>query len=296
MKEKLKILMLEDVPSDAMLVQRELKKNGFDFESIVVDNRKDFEYQLTNNLPDIVLSDYSLPQYNGMEALMNVLKLPDFMPFVIVTGSIDEETAADCIKAGATDYVTKERLVRLGSAVKGALDKKESILLRKKAETALLESEEKFRHSFDYANIGMCLINLNGEFIKVNSELSAILKSSSEQLQTETVYKYLNEENVIAFKEIVNKLKPELSTSSEFEMEFIRSDQQNISGFISISLVIDSNKNPLYYVAHFQDISDRKKAQERNRVLLTSVEQSPVSIVITDINGVSNLLIPNLKE
>ena len=122
--DTLRILILEDVPTDAELVKRELRNAGITFTSRFVDTRDDFLKQLEDFSPDIVLSDYSMPQFNGMEALELVKERYPSIPLIIVTGSLNEETATECIKAGADDYVIKEHLTRLGPAVNGAMEKK----------------------------------------------------------------------------------------------------------------------------------------------------------------------------
>ena len=136
--DALRILILEDVPTDAELIERVVRNSGITFTSRFVQTRDDFLKQLEDFSPDLVLSDYSMPQFTGMEALKLVNERFPTIPVIIVTGSINEETAVECLKKGAVDYVIKENLTRLGSAVKGALEMKQ---LREKNEKA--EEEKK---------------------------------------------------------------------------------------------------------------------------------------------------------
>jgi signal transduction histidine kinase len=140
--EAFRILILEDVPTDAELVQRELQKAGFAFTSRCVDTREAFLGELEEFSPDIVLSDYSMPQFNGLEAIKLVKELYPSIPLIIVTGSINEETAVSCMKAGATDYVIKENLIRLGPAVNGTLEKKGLREEKERAEEALKKAHD----------------------------------------------------------------------------------------------------------------------------------------------------------
>ncbi len=133
----MKILIVEDVPSDAELAERELRRGGFDFKSRLVDTEKDFLDALTDFQPDLVISDYMMPDFDGMKALKLALKYDPNLPLVILTGSMNEETAAECMKAGAADYVIKEHITRLPYAVKGALDKKRVRRARAEAELRL---------------------------------------------------------------------------------------------------------------------------------------------------------------
>ena len=133
MNEQLKILLLEDVKYDYDLIIQELRNLDLNYTTQHSSDEKSFHEAVKTFKPDIILSDYSLPQYDGMSALLHTLKVSPQTPFIIVTGSINEEIAVDCIKAGAVDYVTKEHLPRLIYAIKGALKRKENIKGQKNA-------------------------------------------------------------------------------------------------------------------------------------------------------------------
>lgn len=129
--------MLEDVPTDAELVLLELKKGKFDFLHKCVDNRKSFIDALNEFNPDIILADYHLPQFDGISALKLKKEILPDRPFIFVSGAIGEEIAIKMLKAGATDYILKDRLSRLVPAVKRALNEAEEYRKRKKAESEL---------------------------------------------------------------------------------------------------------------------------------------------------------------
>jgi diguanylate cyclase (GGDEF)-like protein/PAS domain S-box-containing protein len=133
----LRILFVEDVPADAEMAARTLRKEGWVFTSIRVETQEEFLSALTEYRPELVISDYALPQFDGMSALRLTIDHDVNLPFIIVTGSINEETAVDCIKTGAWDYVLKERMMRLPFAVKGALERKKIRILQVEAEAAL---------------------------------------------------------------------------------------------------------------------------------------------------------------
>ena len=117
-----RVLMVEDVADDAALIERELRRAGIAGATRRVDSERGYREALRTFAPDIVLSDHSLPQFGASDALrIALLEVPD-TPVIIVTGSLDEETAAEYIKAGAADYVVKHHLERLGPAVLRALD------------------------------------------------------------------------------------------------------------------------------------------------------------------------------
>lgn len=138
MDTKLNVLIVEDVETDAELLERELIKSGIRYISKVVDNRSAYLEALSSFEPAIILSDYGMPSFNGMQALLLREKMLPDVPFILVTGANNEEIAVECMKAGADDYILKNNLTRLGHAFKSALDKKAIVRANK-------ESDEKLR-------------------------------------------------------------------------------------------------------------------------------------------------------
>jgi len=160
MKDRIiRILMVEDTPGDAELAERELRIQGLKFISLRVDAKETFEKALREFGPDIVLSDYALPSFNGMEALKISLQYDPHLPFIILTGSVNEGTAVDCMKAGSTDYVLKRHLARLPFAVTEAIEKKEALQAQQKAEMELRESEERYRSLFQNNYAAMLIVD-----------------------------------------------------------------------------------------------------------------------------------------
>jgi PAS domain S-box-containing protein len=152
MDNKIKILIAEDLSTDRELILRELKRYQLDFTYQAVDNKKEFTAALKAFYPDIVLTDYMMPRFTGMQALQIVKSFNPLIPVIVVTGSMNEETAVECMKAGAADYVIKEHLKRLGPAVLQAI--KNSLVEKEKieAQTKLAENEKLFRFLAENAN------------------------------------------------------------------------------------------------------------------------------------------------
>ena len=148
MDEIIKILHLEDVATDAAIVARKLKTAAFVFKIKVVNTEKDFKRGLDQFSPDVILCDHALPEFNSIEALKIVKEKGLRIPFILVTGAVGEEFAASIVLAGADDYVLKDRLTRLPTAILNCVIKHRSERERK-------EIEEGFRLTFkalkDYA-------------------------------------------------------------------------------------------------------------------------------------------------
>lgn len=134
MERPLKILHLEDLPADAEMVDRILRKAKLRFEKKVVIDKPDFLKALREFQPDIILSDHSLPAFNSLEALKITREEGINSPFILVTATVSEEYAVNVIKEGASDYILKDRLERLPNAVQNALDRRrtEEELLRQR--------------------------------------------------------------------------------------------------------------------------------------------------------------------
>lgn len=147
MTATIRILFLEDLPADAEMAKRELKKAGIEFVGKVVETENDFRNELNGFLPDIIISDYSLPSFDGMSALKIVRKHTHYIPFIILTGSMNEETAVNCMKSGANDYVIKEQIKRLPYAVHEAIEANKIRLEKEKILEELIEAKEKAEES-----------------------------------------------------------------------------------------------------------------------------------------------------
>ena len=143
--EPLRILLVEDVPSDAELIARELTRGGVVFAMTRVDSGESFLESLTSFSPDLILADYNLPGFGGRQALDICRRMTPEIPFIFVSGSIGEERAVESLKAGATDYVIKDRLQRLPSAVQRAIDESQQRREKMRADESLRSSEELFR-------------------------------------------------------------------------------------------------------------------------------------------------------
>ena len=145
MADPIRILLVEDNPHDAELVLKELRSAGFDPDWRRVDNEADFLAALETR-PELILSDYSLPQFDALKALELVRDRCLPIPFIIVSGSIGEETAVAAMKRGATDYLLKDRMMRLGQSVRQVMEAVRLARERHAADAALLASENRFQN------------------------------------------------------------------------------------------------------------------------------------------------------
>ncbi len=171
---RLKILHLEDDPADALLVQEILRDEHVDCEIVVVSKPADFERELAKGDVDVVISDYSLPHYCGTEALQQTRKAGEDTPFIFVSGSIGEERAVEAVRLGATDYVMKEHLRRLGIAVRRAVETADSIRRRREAETRLAEERDFLVDVFSSVQDGIVVLDADLKIVRTNSAMEKL--------------------------------------------------------------------------------------------------------------------------
>jgi len=170
-----RILLLEDNDADAELVEVELRRAELDFTARRVVTRPDFERALREFLPDIIVSDHQLPQFSGVAALELARARAPHAPFILLTGSLDEETAVEYMKAGAADYILKGRLTRLGPAVRGALE-------RERMKRQLREREEYFRSLIEQAMDIIAVLDADGAVRYASPSVLPLLGYGAEEL------------------------------------------------------------------------------------------------------------------
>jgi PAS domain S-box-containing protein len=165
----LSVLLLEDNPDDADLIVYELRRAGFQPTWQRVDSRDGFRAALSTSdgPPEILLADYSLPQFNALDALQLLSDGGYDIPTIVVSGAMSEEACVDALRHGAVDYLLKDRLTRLGSAVEHALAQKGILALSR-------EHERRFLAAFDHAPVGMAVTDLDGRILEANRRLSQL--------------------------------------------------------------------------------------------------------------------------
>jgi len=182
MEKELRILMIEDTATDAALIERDLRKAKISFISKRIETPEDFVKELHDFKPDLILSDYRLPTFTGLEALSIATKEAPDVPFILITGALGEERAVEILKSGATDYVLKDRLSRLPHAVLRALREADEKVARKRAEELLSASEATLRNIIEKNADGIIVVSHVGVVRFVNPAAETLFGRNAKKL------------------------------------------------------------------------------------------------------------------
>lgn len=259
----IKILFAEDLAADAELALRVIRREGIEFEYRIVLEEDDFKRELTSFNPDIVVSDYSMPAFDGMTALLITRAHSAFLPFVVLTGSMNEETAVACMKAGANDYVIKEQIKRLPFAILEAIEKGHDRREKEYMQQMLRESENKFRSVLESANDAIISTKTDGTVVGWNLGAEKMFGYPENEMLGNSVLQIIPEEEkqnyLIAIRNAVGLgLSP--SQTNTIEMEAV--DHHAKVFPIEISMANWESSGEMFYTAIIRDITERKKAEQ----------------------------------
>jgi PAS domain S-box-containing protein/putative nucleotidyltransferase with HDIG domain len=199
-----RLLVLEDFAPDAELVVRELREAGVKVDWIRVDSAEGFENALRDFVPEIILADYSLPQFDALAALDIYRESGMHVPFILVTGTQSEEVAVACIKKGADDYVLKSSLRRLPAAVANALEKNQAERERSLALSALRHREAMYRLITDNTRDLIAIIGLNGKFIYTSPSFKEVLGYDKTELDNTPVFELIHPSDGDAWRDALS--------------------------------------------------------------------------------------------
>ena len=266
MEATLNLLLLEDVGSDAELVEHELRRSGFQINSRRVESREDFLRELTDGPTDIILADYTLPQFGALEALRLLNEVRSKVPLILVTGSNSEEVAVRCMQEGAEDYILKSSLKRLPSAVQRTLTKYQAENKRQATEAALRRSEEQYRLITENTRDLICLLDLDGNFIYATPSFELVLGLPVEQLLSSRCSTLIHPDDSRTFKETLDEALF-FHESRTAELRFRHGQGNWISFETAASYIFDDHGKPQRALLVSRDTSDRKRAEREIRKL-----------------------------
>ena len=271
----IRVLLIEDYEADALLLERFLTRAGYAVEARRIQTADELRDALavTNSI-DLVLADYTLPSFGAREALAIIQKFGVEIPFIIVSGTIDEVSAVNAMRAGAHDYVLKGHLDRLLPAIERELADAERRRQRIRTEEELRLVQQRFSATFNQAAVGMAHTTTSGRFQLANQRLAEMLGVQLDQLLSLSLTDFLlPSERELESAEIAALVAGEQS-GHRVEHELMRFDGTTFPAQLTISMLRhdDSTAPSLLWVV--EDISARKAAERETTELMTRLINS----------------------
>jgi len=265
--ETIRVLIVEDLPTDAELSEREVRKALGSCEFRRVEIREEYLAALDDFRPGLIVSDFKMPQFDGLAALKLALEHCPDVPFIMVTGSMNEDTAVECMKAGAWDYVIKEHVKRLGPAVRSAMERQRVRLEHKRAEEKLRESERKYRSLHESLMDAVASVDLAGHMLEFNGVFESMLGYSAEEIHRLTYSDITPARWHASEAQIIAEQVLKRGYSDVYEKEYRRRDGTIVPVELRTFLVRDEAEAPTGMWAVVRDISARKQAEAEREKL-----------------------------
>ncbi|MDQ7786247.1 MAG: EAL domain-containing protein [Thermodesulfovibrionales bacterium] len=273
METPYRVLIVEDVPTDAELNERAIQEVLTPCVFKRVETEEAFLRALDEFKPDIIISDYIMPSFDGMTALKLTLERTPLIPFIIVTGSMNEDTAVNCMKEGATNYVIKQSLKRLGPAVLHALEEKKIRLEKIKAEEALKDEANRRQILMEQSRDGIVILDQNGKVYEANKAFADMLGYSTEQVRHLHVWDW---DYQWTAEQLIEMIRLVDAAGDHFETRHRRKDGSIYEVDISTNGALLGGQKLVFCVC--RDISERRsaerslrKSEERLRVLMSNL-------------------------
>ncbi|MFN2378911.1 MAG: PAS domain S-box protein [Bacteroidales bacterium] len=282
---KLKILCLEDSEEDAIIVREQLVREGLVARFVHVANKSEFVDKLRTREFDLILSDYNMPAFTGLAALLISKEYCPEIPFICISGAIGEDVAVELMHLGAKDYILKDNLSKLPAAIYRTVREIEEHETRLKAERLLKESEARYRDIIMSSNDLVWEIDRNWKYCYSSGKIETILGYSSDELIGKTPFDLMCEEEVETAQSAFFKIAEVKGILRDFENWYYHKDGHRVCLLSNGLPLTDKEGNLTGYRGVDKDITEPKVYEQEISKLSRATEQSPVSVLITDLQG-----------
>lgn len=274
--KKLDILMLEDNEDDAFLILSTLQQSELKFNHIHVTNQFEFLEQLKEYEPDIILSDYGLTSYNGLAALRDKREHGVNCPFILVTGSLPDDIAVECLKAGVDDYILKDRLSRLPDAIRQVMDRQYSEEERRRVFNDFIKSQRRLEAAERMANVGNWEWKIGSESVIWSDQMYAIAGADRSTFEPEigTFAELVVPEMKQECLALLDQLKGGFQIQAEHRFRIVNLNGQQLDIrclFRNNGKTADSGELKVFGTV--QDITELSRTEKQLRELTEELEQ-----------------------
>jgi diguanylate cyclase (GGDEF)-like protein/PAS domain S-box-containing protein len=282
MPTPISVLLVEDSEPDAILLQRELRRHGYDPSVRRVVNLTDLRETLEQSTWDIILSDYNLNDFNGLDALKVVKETGQDLPFILISGAVGEEIAVEAMKAGAQDYIKKDNLSRLVPAIQRELREAQIRRERRQVSALLSESEARYKSLVENLPVGVFRTTPtpSGNFLMANSTLLSMLGFASLdqllQLTFDDIFQNPHDSQTLV-KDLLDQ-----GSLTALEVELKRGDGSRLWGSVNAKIGYDASGEPAYFNCILEDITVRKQSEKIKQALYDISQAANTSSDLTD--------------
>ncbi len=253
------ILLLEDNATDAELVTRELRRAGLDLDIQTVETRDDYVRALREQKPSVIISDYTLPGFDGLSALSFARQMLPASPFIFVSGTIGEERAIEALRRGATDYVNKDNLRRVGPVVRKALAEAQESARRAETEKALREAEERYQNLVELSPDAILTVSAGVITFANNAALKLYRATHDDQLVGKLYIDLVHEDSLGSLTVRLSGLQDHAQKHSSIEQKHKRLDGSVIHVETTSAPVTHDGNDSMLIIA--RDVSERNRYQ-----------------------------------
>ena len=286
METALRVLIIEDNETDAALVLRHITRSGFQITSLRVETRLQMQDALKNETWDLIISDFSLPQFDASGALKVLQETGLDIPFIVVSGNIGEEIAVALMKAGADDYLMKDKLTRLGPAIQRELADAKGRREQRKAEMLLRESEIKYRKIFENIQDVFYQVDASGILTDISPSIIRYSGYSREELIGRQVEElYFNPDD----RKIIHKFLHENVDVFDYDVRLKSKTGEIKWASLNAHLVVDENGTPAGIEGSLRDVSQRRQTESALKISETkfrAIFENSVDAIGVSLNGI----------
>ena len=283
----LRILFLDDNEDDALLAVVALERGGFVFEHELIATIAELEAAMDRGPWSAIVSDYNLGAASGLDALRIVRRRGGDVPFLLVSGTIGEERAAEAIREGANDYVSKEHLHRLPLVFQRELAAAAARAKQRDLESSLAEVQERYRRTFEQAPLGIAHGSREGRILAANAAYAQLFGCRPEELIGRRWIDFVDPVDGVTmslaeFQQFFDHGRE----ATRYQRLYRRSDGQVRWVNVTLSVMRDAHDHPDYAIALVEDITQQRLSREKLHMQARLLECVETAVMATDLGGV----------